>query len=76
MYIQLALEVYTRHIIFCSAAYLALFPCPAQLLTLEYVNMSSSTNDKKKKSEQKAKFQVLFNELQVQRLVCITVAPH
>ena len=75
MYIQLALEIYTRHIIFCSAAYLSLFPCPAQLSMLEYVNMTPSTNDKKK-SEQKAEFQVLFNELQVQRMVCLTVAPH
>ena len=55
-----------------------LFPGPAQLFvacSMSHVSMTQSTNGKRIQNE-KAKFHVLFNELWVQCLVCITVVPH
>ena len=65
---------------------LASFPGPTKLLVaysmykwgepgiFSHVSMTKSTNGQKIQNN-KAKFHVLFNELQVQHSVCITVAP-
>ena len=69
---------------------IASFSGPAQLFVtcstekwgepgiFSHVSMMKSTNAKKKKKNQneKAKFHALLNELRVQHLVCIIVAPH